>query len=99
MSVATPDAFFGHATQRPPEGVIADLAFSNRFSKSARVLTNNTATSADALPALAANRTPLGKPSSVVSNPAGAPTRSTAFPSFIPSFFASGVPEYPAMQF
>src|SRR5581483_9393383 len=94
MSVGSLLAFFGHATQRPPSTSSTSSSFGTRRSSATREVWNDTTTSAVPV-ARVRIVTSSGRPSSWWTNPAGDPSRTSTCPSLIPSFFASGVPEYP----
>ena len=84
-SVASPDAFFGQATQSPPESRSERRSRGKERESSAAVRVNSTITSASPR---ARGTTPR-----VAANPRGPPAMRTRAPSLIPSFWGSGVPE------
>ena len=95
-SVATPELFFGHAIQIIP----FDTSFLASLAKSrARVrseVTNKRMMSMELL--IRFTRPTLsGSSPKVALKSSGAFTNATRDPSLIPSFFANGVEEYPAM--
>ena len=92
MSVATFDAFFGHATQRRPAVSSAAAIRSNQRIISACSVANSTPTSSG-FASFARSAAPSGMGVSSRSNPSGGLTRKTREPSLMPSFFGSGVPE------
>src|SRR5262245_31295216 len=94
-SVATSDDFFGHAIQRPPSGSSRFWNVGKRRASSARRVTKKTTTSRRPR-AFVRSCTPGGS-SSDSAKPLGAETIASLHPSLTPSFFARGVPEYPAI--
>jgi len=88
-SVATPDAFFGHATQRPSAGASSFATDANRFVRSARDVVNRTTTSSGPF-GFARISTPSGSAPSVSAKSAGAPGNAQIAPDLIPSFFSPG---------
>ncbi len=84
-SAATPEDFFGHATQRPPAGCSDFASRAKERRSSAALLLKRTMTSASPR---ARGTTPRLR-----ANPGGARRMRTRDPSLIPSFCGSGVPE------
>jgi hypothetical protein len=80
----------GQAIHVAASSAVALATGSPRLRNSAADRTNTTATSKRPL-SDDFRITPEGRPGTL--HPAGAPTRATTAPSFIPSFFAGGVPE------
>src|SRR4030095_15701402 len=89
-SVVRPELFLGQATHKPPSAASRWAAEGKRFSRSLCLSLNKTMTSKGA-------RLSLRKLDSSGGSPRGAPTSVTRWPSLIPSFLRSGVPEYPAV--
>ena len=81
----------GHAIQSPAAGSISERSFGIRRASSARRWWKDTITSAG--PRAVVRRLTSSTSSA---NPSGAPSTSTRCPGLMPSFFGSGVPEYPA---
>ncbi len=93
-SVATPDVRLGHAIQSPPSGSSPRFIAGNRRASSALRVAKNTTTSRR--PRACFRSTTPGGSSSDEQKPLGAAMTAKRDPSAIPSFFTSGVPEYPA---
>ncbi len=95
-SVASGELCLGQATQRPPDGSSRDAARSKRRLSSPSERTKTMRTSNGPFPFKSVrHRTLGGRGSSSARKWGGAPDVATSFPSLIPSFFGSGVPEYP----
>lgn len=96
-SVGTPDARFGQATQIIPAVVVLGNNTGSRFASLARSGQNARITSycAGTGPSRPSGTTAPGRPSTT--NPVGALSSTTAYPGLIPSFAASGLPEYPVV--
>src|SRR6185503_10867307 len=95
-SVATPELFFGHAIQSIPFAVSLAASFAKSRANACSVETNKRIMSSDFVVRFT-NSTLSGSPSNSDSKSCGALTSAIRDPSLIPSFFAKGVPEYPAM--
>src|ERR1700687_5895913 len=97
ISVGTFDAFFGQATQNPAAGVMRRLTEASWRANSARRVRKSTRTSDGSFPVSPVCKDAvLGNTPSVFSKSLGGPRIATRWPSLMPSFFGSGVPEYPA---
>lgn len=102
-SVTTPELFFGQLTHNIPAGASAFEIRRNSFSSSAADLLNNMAkSSAPAWPPLAESLCDSTRQSASASlnsarTSSGAFTKKMRKPGLMPSFFGSGVPEYPGM--
>ena len=96
-SVATPDARLGQAIHSPPAGSSAALSPGSRRSSAERREKKATTTSGGDPASRRRTLTPSGSEPSVESIPSGAPISTSRAPALIPSFRASGVPEYPAV--
>jgi len=95
--VATPDDFFGHEIHNMPAGARASAARFMSRSNSARDFENREMKSRGAAAAFATRHFASASLSSVQTS-AGMPIRATRYPSLMPNFFGSGVPEYPGME-
>jgi hypothetical protein len=94
-SVGFLDAFFGQETQTAASARMSLRSCGNRTASSARRVTKKCTTSTASVTVLT-NRTFAGSGASSLRYPAIAFFTATVDPGLIPSFAASGVPEYPA---
>src|SRR5437870_5303018 len=91
-SVVTPETFLGHATQRIPLGCSRVASFAKLFVSSLLLWAKNRMRSHPSI-TCAEKFAPAGKDPNFLSKPLGAFTSATRECSFMPSFFAKGVPE------
>ncbi len=96
-SVVTPDAFFGHEIHNMPAGASAFAAGNNSSSSPARDLTNRKTKSRPPSASFTFVHFPSEARSPAVTS-SGTCNNATRNESLIPSFFGSGVPEYPAIS-
>src|SRR5215469_6697554 len=94
-SVGTPELFFGQLIQSIPAGASCLAIGLNSLARDALDLVNTMAKSIADLPSASWQFSKYGFSSWTTSG--GESTRETRRPSFMPSFFGRGVPEYPGM--
>src|SRR6476660_9746026 len=96
-SVGTPEDFFGQLIQSIPAGASCRVMRLNSLVSAAPDFVKTMAKSREVLLSSAIwHLSKNGFNSAITST--GASVRETRYPSLIPSFFGSGVPEYPGMR-
>src|ERR1700744_2399646 len=99
ISVGPPEFFFGQPTQNIPAGVSDFVARANSFFNSAFDFVKTMAKSREdlSLPLLSISQSANEERSSERTS-SGKLRKCVRKPALIPSFFGSGVPEYPGMK-
>ena len=95
MSVGTLAARLGQAIHSPHAGAMCPRSRPSSDSRSARHGEKNTITSNSAPPFRSGRTSTPACAARLSANPSGPPSTATAWPDRMPSFTASGVPEYP----